>query len=288
MKSMIIVNYPIKNNYIGICNFLKTMFSCYRINNIIHKNNKIPCVCSDIKHVYNSIFKDKSKVLITKNKIIPITFDEINNIYKDNKIYSLLDWKFYIISSDNINCNDFSNIWFNKNNKNSIDLKYQNIPYNIRKIYLKIINDFEINENILENVNNIINNTNKDFLGVHIRTWTTFLWGDKFPKKYIMKRYNYYLSVRKKYIELINNSKYNTVLICSDNYKEINKNIIPYISKNKEIILYQENNELNSFQNIFSELLLLSKSKYLIGTLNSTFSELAWWYSKCSIEVDIV
>ena len=53
-------------------------------------------------------------------------------------------------------------------------------------------------------------------------------------------------------------------------------------------MFYEYNTELNQIQNDFSELLLLSKSACLIGSVNSTFTELAWYYSKCTVPVTIV
>jgi hypothetical protein len=223
------------------------------------------------------------------NEIQP-NFENINNIlYKnEKKIYKVDGWRFYVHDNDLVNIPLITNKWFphefNLSNI-SIDLKFNYIPKNIQTKYIEIINKFNINDKIIANVNSFINKfLPENFLGVHIRTWynnNTFQ-----DNRASNERYNHFLSVRNDFIDNINKSDYNLVLICTDNKEEIKyicDNII-----NKKVIFYTEDLSCNYIQNDFSELLLLSKSSYLIGSFKSTFSELAWWYSNCSIKVNII
>ena len=63
---MIVVDYP-KNrkNYVGLCNFLKTLYTCYYINsNFLENENNIKCVSKNVKNLYLSLFDDKTETNI--------------------------------------------------------------------------------------------------------------------------------------------------------------------------------------------------------------------------------
>ena len=85
---------------------------------------------------------------------------------------------------------------------------------------------------------------------------------------------------------IFNNSSCKNIFIATDNKDEI-KIIVENI-KNKNIYYYEYNDELHNIQNTFSEILILSKSSELIGSLTSTFTELAWWYSNCNPKITII
>jgi len=46
----------------------------------------------------------------------------------------------------------YSEEWFDRDIKNRIDFRYTNIPQNIKNEYLKIINTFNIKNEIVENI----------------------------------------------------------------------------------------------------------------------------------------
>ena len=282
---MIVVDYP-KNrkDYVGLCNFLKTLYTCYYINSDFLKNeNDIKCVSSNIKNLYLSLFEDENKILHHKN-IDKISYDEIHTILHNNQNYRFLDWRFYLPEHLRTRIKKYTVNQLNSDSKFEIDLKYSNIPVYIQKIYIEIIKKFKINPVILNYLDNFIEK-NKNYVGVHIRTWTTNLIGDKYP--FLKERHLKYLSTKNQFIEKINSEPNKNIVICSDNYNEIKKNIIPHI-QNKNIILNETVKELNHHQNNMLELLILSKSQKIIGTLNSTFTELAWWYADCNIPVTII
>jgi len=295
--SLFITTYNSSNIKVGIANYLKVLFSCYKINSLIYGLQKFKFVDKDFEHIFSSIFKNTDMIYDDcENKIhindslndVYSDFSNINNILlkdNDNKIYKLDGWRFYVHPNDNVNITNFGNEWYLRDCNISIDFRYDNIPQNIRENYINIINKFEIVDKINNNVNMfILQNITEEFLGVHIRTWynnSTFQ-----DNRSSNERYDHYLSVRDSFINNINNSKYNTVLICTDNIPEVQYIVNKIV--NKKVLFYVENPECNYIQNDFSELLLLSKSSYLIGSLNSTFTELAWWYSKCSINVIIL
>ena len=272
---------------VGLANYLKTIFSAYRINNIIDKNN-IKCIDNNFSFIYNYLFKNKNYIYSNSYELKNMNFEDVTNFIIDknnNDVYKLIDWRLYINPNDNINIKPYSNEWFCREKTSFIDLRYTNIPKDMQNIYIDIINKFEINDIILNNINNFLDINKEPFLGVHIRTWNTF---NSFnDNRSDNNRYKHYISVREQFINHINKSKFNNILICTDNILEI-QYIINFIDKDKKIIFYDTNKDLNQIQNAFIEILLLSKSSELIGSLNSTFTEVAWWYSKCLIPVKIL
>jgi len=285
------------NIKIGIANYLKVVFSCYRLNYIIYgRDQKFKCIDKDFKHIFSSIFTNNELILYeTSNKIcghtvLNETFPYFKNIQillnkNEKKIYKVDGWRFYVHPNDNVNISPFCSESHLRNCNWAIDFRYNNIPKHIQEKYINIINKFKINDKIIQNVDSFVSNTIKDeFLGVHIRTWcnnNTFQ-----DDRSSCERYNHYLSVRDNFVNNINKSEQNVVLICTDNKTEIQYIIDKII--NKKVLFYIEDPECNNLQNDFSELLLLSKSSKLIGSFNSTFTELAWWYSNCSIMVIII
>ena len=232
MKNFIATYTP--NIKVGIANYLKVIFSCYRINSIIYGIQEFKCIDKDFQYIYSSIFKNSEMILYkTENKIsesvvLNETYPYFKNIWvllnnnnnNNNTIYKVDGWRFYVHPNDSINISSFDKEWFLKNCSISIDLRYNNIPKNIQEIYINIINKFEINDKIIKNVNSFISeNIKEDFVGVHIRTWLNN--NTLQDNRSSNERYKHYLSVRESFINNINKSQQKIIVICTDNKKEI-------------------------------------------------------------------
>lgn len=276
---------------VGLSNYIKIAFSCYRINQIVKEKrgkniNRIVCIDKDFDYIFKSFFENEE--LISYKNIDNLEYlelDNINNYIDDKKKYKIVGWRLYISKEDNLNINPFADEWYLRDLKDAIDFRYNNIPEHIQEIYLNIIKKFKIKKILLENVDSFLKNKiiKDTFLGVHIRTWfnnSTFS-----DNRTALERYNHYLSIRDKLIQSINECEYDTVFMCTDNKTEI-QYILDRIH-DKNIIFYEYNNDLNSLENDFIELLILSKSTEIYGCLNSTFTELAWWYSNCNKKIKI-
>ena len=297
----IYLNTYYKNHNVGLANYLKVLFSTYRINSIINPNQIISCVDKDFEWVFKSIYTNDEYIYPEIIEDCPWCTIDNWSIFLDHAInhmdgrknlfnkedttpvYKTNGWRFYVTPSDNVNTKPFANEWDLRNQSQTIDLRYTNIPGNVIDVYTDIIKKFNIQESIINHTNTLKDKIGEDFLGVHIRTWKTF--GDLSDNRSSNDRYNWYLNSRNNIINSINKNPNKKVLICTDNIDEV-KLLLPHI-KDKEIYYYEKNTELSDLQNDFSELLLLSKSNYLIGSNNSTFSELAWWYANCKIGVEI-
>jgi len=301
---------------IGISNYIKVLFSTYRVNSIINPEKFTPCVSKTTSWLYDQFYENKEYIyegewkeegglafdncsMFLDNALF--AWEGSNRLYyfKENIRYNLqadhqsyfpnqecthstCGWKFYVMPSDNINCEPFQNQLMARE-PNSIDLKYTNIPQNIRDLYLSIIEKFRIIEPIRNHVNSQVEKIGGDYLSVHIRTWNTF--GNLSDQRSSNDRYNWYLSQRDNFVNAINRNPLKKCFISTDNMDEI-KQLLPNII-DKEIYFYEKNSDLTDLQNDFSELLTLSKCNYFIGSNLSTFSELSWWYGGCKAPVEI-
>lgn len=270
---------------VGISNYIKTLFTCYRLNKHILNNNLNYCVDSNFLHLFNVIFTNVDYIS-PYNITCHVSFEEIDNFLNSNEVIGICGWRLYVSKSDNVDIDCYQNEWYLRDIKSAIDFRYLNIPNNIKNDYLNVLNKFTIQPSILEHVNNFKKiYLNDEYTSVHIRTWfnrNTFS-----DNRTAYDRYNHYLSVRDEFVNYINLSPHNKILICTDNITEI-QYIIDKINKNKTIILTSTDKNLSDIQNDFSDILLLGGCKYLIGSLNSTFTELAWWYSGCINNIRIL
>ena len=276
---------------VGICNYLKGLFSTYRINLMNNGDKTVPCVDKEFEWIFKSFFTNDDFIhdtLIPEAKKYftdlpddypPFTFD---NTESDGVYHKNCGWRFYLHKNDPISLDPFANEWFLREMPLCIDFRYTNIPQFMRDIYTSIIKKFTIHQSILERVDFFKNQIGGDYLGVHVRTWNKGLGSDHTA----YDRHNWYLQTRNYLINSINSNPLKKVLFCTDNVEEI-KALMPYI-QDKEVYFTHTDSNLNKLQNDFVDLLILSNSKHLIGTNNSTFSELAWWYADCNIPVDII
>ena len=126
---------------VGLANYLKTIFSAYRINNIIDKNN-IKCIDNNFSFIYNYLFKNKNYIYSNSYELKNMNFEDVTNFIIDknnNDVYKLIDWRLYINPNDNINIKPYSNEWFCREKTSFIDLRYTNIPKDMQNIYIDII-----------------------------------------------------------------------------------------------------------------------------------------------------
>jgi hypothetical protein len=247
-------------------------------------------ISNDIKEIFEELFLNNEFINLnySENNTISISDNEIDSIFNvsnNNNIYKLFGWRLYNFDKKNIEkfCKD--NFFYKELLMNSLDFKYNNIPNNIKSDYLKLIDNLKINTLIINNVNNFIKSKLKEkYLSVHIRTWYTF---NSFEdNRSDNNRYNHFIENKQEFINNINQSDLKIIFIATDNKNEIE--FILNNIKNKEIIFYEKNKELSNIQNDFSELLILSKGTSIIGTYISTFTELAWWYSRCNENIIII
>ena len=279
---------------LGLGNWLKVLFSTYRLNKIYNNREDLPNVDMELESEFNSLFTNKNFIypqlletkdwyMIEGNKLICPKKNHPSPLLSDNPrgIIKLCGWRLFISEDDNVNTEPFGEEWINRDDSNSVDFRFNNIPENVKKTYLSVIDKFTIHDSINNWVKSQIESISGDYLGVHIRTWKTNIWDHEgLPAR------SHFENSKHKFTQSINNSPIDKIFISTDNISEIQE--ILNNLEGKEVYLYESNSNFNRIQNDFCEMLILSRSKHLIGSCMSTYSEIAWWYSKCNPNVEII
>ena len=278
--SVFLSTYPIGKK-VGLSNYLKSVFSCHRLNQI-YNNGFVPCVYGWNNDNFKTLF-DCDKLVYGEQleyKLYSLdNFDKVRGLVGAKPHILSFTWRFYLTNEDGVNCKPFGKEWYYWDDPNTIDFKYTSIPPHMIDLYLDIIKSFPIKKKLIDWVDYLSHKIGEVRLGVHVRTW-------KGEDSFYNNRYNHYLSTKQEIIDSISQSEHNKVLICSDDLAEV-LDLVKYVS-GKEFFFYIKREDFTELENDFCELLLLSRSMDLIGSLNSTFSELAWWYGGCQDGVIII
>lgn len=223
-----------------------------RIKNILSAMSQYETVCTPYDTI-NYIFPSIQKV------------DELINPYEDN-------WRLCVSSDEQK---------YNKEYE-TIDLLYENTPKYFIDKYLKVIDRLKINPEIIDYVNNFTKEWN-NIVGVHIRSW------------YCQKRKFHSNQIFEEQIDkLESNQKF---FFCSDNadiqkyfVNKYGERIITYdrqLFNTPHLAESGHHDDIQITTDAFIELLILSKCSTIIGTYDSTFDEVAWWFSGCKSNVII-
>lgn len=223
-----------------------------RIKNILSAMSQHETVCTPYDTI-NYIFPSIEKV------------ERVINPYEDG-------WRFHISLEDQKYSEEYE----------TIDLLYEETPEYFIKKYLSVIDRLKINPNIVEYVNNFTKDW-EDIVGVHVRSW------------YCQKRRFHSNDIFEEQIDKLDpNQKF---FFCSDN-SDVQKH---FVEKYKDRVITYERQLFNNphqaesghhddiqiTTDAFIELLILSKCSKIIGTYDSTFDEVAWWFGGCKSKVII-
>jgi hypothetical protein len=147
-----------------------------------------------------------------------------------------------------------------------IDFQYFNIKDNIRTHYINLIkNNIKLHDNIqtiIENESALLDCRNK--IGIHIRTWN----GVGVRKAICFDERTWF--------DLLHKYHNESPFVCCDD-KALLDRIKTKFSNVTCFTNFTEDKQLNDF----IELMLLSRCKKIIGSYESTFTEVAWWFSEC-------
>lgn len=169
-------------------------------------------------------------------------------------------------------------------NGSGIDHEFNRIPKKTRNKILKYLKLLKPKKEIQKKINNFSKKYNlKKMVGVHIRRGD-YMYGkeglgkvssdDKFFEE--MKR----ISVKNPKIQFF------LCTDCGDTEKK-------YIEEfGKKIVIFPKTTRvrtsIKATQEGLIDLILLSKTKYILGTYFSTFTEIAWWLGGCKAKVKII
>jgi hypothetical protein len=273
----------------GISNRVKCIISMLKLGDLYKRKFYLNWVknhtCgADFSDLFENDFSEIKKDSLDKINKENVEFygGDASEINDSSKNYIISDtWRFVLPKGELQN--NFA-IQFPTGKGNNIDFEFERIPLETRnKIipYLKKLRPIKKIRNVVENFSK--ENNLKNAVGIHIRR-DDFMHGKEGLGK---------VSTDDKFIEKINeilNKKPDTkFLLCTDCQDAENKFV--KLFKEKIIIFPKKNRDRTSVeatQEGLVDLLLLSKTKHIIGTYRSTFNELAWWFGDCKAKIDIV
>ncbi len=198
----------------------------------------------------------------------------------DDKKYIVFDtWRFILLPEDRKKI-------INQFDKNvcdlAIDLQFEKVPKNLRKIFLSYLSKLNPQDEVLNKINLFSVKKNiSEMVGVHVRRNEFILNGraQNSNDLFFFKRMD----------DLLLSNPNLRFFLATDSKKT--EEIFKERYGNKIVTFPKENLDRNSsvaIQEALIELLLLSKTKRLLGTYASTFTEMAWWFGKCKSTVEIV
>jgi len=263
------INNIIAANPGGIANRIKCLVSMWRI---CDRHNKKLYLYWIKNHTCGAEF----------NKLFENKFEMVNNLKEmdDSKVSET--WRFLTLP-DEVPDN-FAEIYPTPRG-NNIDFEFHRIPFNVRKEIFFYLHQLKPIKVITSTVNNFVKKHNvENLVGVHIRR-------DDFVQQGKKKGSNISSDDRfiEKMNEVINEDETTKFLLCTDSQEtedkfknEFGERIIIYPKKNRD------RTSVIATQQGLVDLLLLSKTKHIIGTYHSTFNELAWWLGDCKAKVNII
>ena len=236
---------------------------------------------------FNDLFENDIEV-----KKIPF----LNIYYKGFKILKNIKFRnsvfFYLEEKDQIE-NNFStplfdtkkNFWYRINNGVSIDYEYEKIPQILREEYLFLLKKLVVSKKVNLIVEEFIkNNFSKKMIGLQMRTWAN---DNRRAKMFDIQIYKNIINQVSKDIKIfVTSDKYEVISELKKNYKD---QIISYSKPDQKLASDESHSDNKDYSiNALVEILLLSKCKTIYGSYLSNFSEMAWWFSGCKANMNIV
>ena len=188
----------------------------------------------------------------------------------------------------------YSHWSFNEDGRN-VDCEYLKIPVQYTNKILNIIDEyFDIHSNIKKWVHEF-RTKYPAYSSIHIRSYKSDEFcknganrgGDNNPRA--QARHEYYNNIQKPLIQdYIKNLQNDLIYISSDNRKDIDE--LKTRFPNKTFIHYTDvfpKPFTSDYNNDFLDMVLLSKGLEMILCRISTYSEMAWYLSKCNRNVQI-
>ena len=151
-----------------------------------------------------------------------------------------------------------------------IDLAFQKTPEYVKSEYLKCFDKLTVSPQILDIVDSIERKYfTDDMVSVHIRSW-----------KDSPYRRNAFFDLNKYRLIMDDYGKGKKFYVSADDPEVVNA-LINHYGSDRIITI---NNPTHSLSCMI-DMLLLSKNNVIIGSPYSSFTEVAWWFSKCKSEV---
>ncbi len=278
----------------GLCNRIKCIASVLRLADIARQK---PLLCWPVSFTCGAKFSDLFESNAKSIKIREIRDKELgkirksrdflecssyNDLLNNSKKYSIFSaWRFVLLP-DEIPAG-FARI-FPENSGKYIDLEYERIPQDLRKEFLKYIKKLVPAKGIRNITGKLAKKHDfRNIVGVHARRTEFLLNADGRGS----------VSSNERFFERMHEilkEKPQTKFFLATDSRETEQNFIREFGE--KIIVFEGKNwdksSKESIQHALVDLLLLARTKQILGTYLSTFTEVAWWLGGCKAKVEIM
>lgn len=254
----------------GLANRIKCLVSMWRLserydlNLYLNWNRNDKCGAS-----FYRLFKNQFK-FISNDALEGINYKHVSETYR------------FIPLPGEIPDN-FARVYSTKRG-NNIEFAFDRIPVGMRESIISYLNQLQPVKAIESVVTKFtIKHNVPQLVGVHIRR------GDFLDGKEGLGKVSSDNKFIEKMNEILKDDPSAGFFLCTDCQitedkfvKEFGEKIIVYPKKSLD-----RTSSISTQQSLV-DLLLLSKTKHIIGTYCSTFTELAWWFGRCKAKVDMI
>ena len=256
----------------GIANRIKCLVSMWRLSDKFDKKLYLHWIKN---HACGANFSD-----LFENDFDEISVKKLKELSTEEYI---LSETYRFIPFDDEIPNGFAKA-FPTERGNNIDFEFERIPQEVRENILSYLRKLKP----IENIRKLVEYYSKKYdvsnlVGVHVRR-DDFLIGKE--RLGDVSSDNKFFDKMKEVLDKDSSTKF---LLCTDSQETEDKFVREFGSK---IVIYPKKNRDRTTkiatQQGLIDLLLLSKTKHIIGTYKSTFNELAWWLGGCEAKVDII
>jgi hypothetical protein len=168
--------------------------------------------------------------------------------------------------------------------KEGVDLKFSNLPEEIKNEFISRLKKIKPLNNIQKEIDNFSKKHKmSNLIGVHIRRGD---FADRNVSPGRVSTDEKFIEKMKEFIKEDNKTKF---FLCTDS-QEMEEKIEKEFPK--RIIKFKKSSftrtDVRATQEGLIDLYLLSKTKYILGTYRSTFTELAWWLGGCTAKIEMM
>ena len=265
-------NYIIADCTYGLGNRLKCLVSAMRIAD---RSSRSLLLFWPKNKFANCNFSD-----LFENKIPEITregLEVIRNKKDLSEQYEIIDtWRLLPLPEEDLP-RHFARAHPSETGRN-IDFEYERIPTAIRENILTYVKKLSPKQALLGKVEVFSRNFKARTLSVAIRTWI------EAPERSVLFSFE-------RMEALLDQNKDSDFFVSCDDKNVLEKMIYKYSGR---VFFYPkrtragDRSSVEGMQDIFCDLLLLSRSHRMIASFGSSFPEMAWWFGGCRATVKLV
>lgn len=274
----------------GISNRVKCLISMWRLADlygrelILYWPKNYACGCK-FRDLFENEIKEinESQLVKIKKKDMQFFGDGFLTIKNSPKKYLITGTSRLLLTPRELEENEHLKKMYTLNGKR-VDSNFFNIPEKIKKDILKYLVRLRPTKSLQKELDSFEKKYNlKEMVGVHIRR------GDFYDRPTSAGRVSPNEKFIEKMKELVKEKPRTKFFLCTDSREGeeiIEKEFPGRVFKYPKTSFVRA--DVRAIQEGLIDLLLLSKTKHIIGTYKSTFTEMAWWFGECKPKIEII